>query len=124
MRLIALTVFMLIFNNHRTSSRPSSLNSRRWLQDCNFLILDILEFGCDLDTMPPNSPCLPDVALSLARNYFLSISHTWQISLPYISLSNFAKSDHLLEDMFLTKIQRKAFTKDSLCSCKSVVNVC
>lgn len=120
MRLITLSVFMLIFSNQHTSSRPSSPNSRCWLENCNFLPLEVLEFSCVLGTPRSNSPCFTDVAFSLAQNYFLSTNHTWQISLPYISLNTFSKSDYLLED----KIQCKAFTKVSLCRCKSVLNVC
>lgn len=109
MRLTTLTVFMLVLSNQYTSSRPSSLSSRCWLQDCNFLILEMLEFSCDLDTKLSNSPCLTDVALSLAQNYCLSISHTWQISLPYILLRIF--SSHLLEEICFLQNPMQNFHK-------------
>lgn len=98
---------MLVLSNQYTSSRPSSPNSRCWLQDCNFLILEMLEFNCDLDTKRSNSPSLTDVALSLAQNYCLSISHTWKISLSYILLSIFLS--HLLEEICFSQNPMQTF---------------
>uniref|UniRef100_A0A8D2QFD4 Membrane associated guanylate kinase, WW and PDZ domain containing 2 n=1 Tax=Zonotrichia albicollis TaxID=44394 RepID=A0A8D2QFD4_ZONAL len=73
-------LFFFFFCHLYVSLEPG----RIFFYDCNFSLLKIHEFTCDSDTTPSNSPCLTDVVLSLAQNYFLSISHTRKITLPYI----------------------------------------